>query len=140
MTLTFAVETPVAGSNPVDAAHIDIQIPYEQGGFFGSVYQAIGETSAGTPDDSHLVVNPTNRLNLTASGLAPFGFIGATPGEDFWLLPQGLRNPESARRLPLPRPRRRRDQRLCHRRVDPVAGERPAGLVDSSEVDPVSTS
>jgi hypothetical protein len=91
ITLTFAVETTLPDSTLLDNAHIDIQAPYQQGGFFGSVYQTIGETPVGTPDDSYLFVNPTNRLNLSAGELGGFDFIGATPNEDFWLLPQALR-------------------------------------------------
>ncbi len=89
--LTFAVETQIPGSQPLDNAHVDVQTPYQAGGSFGSRYQTVGTEPAGTPGDSHLVVNPTNRLNLDAGGLANFDFIGATPDEDFWLLPQGQR-------------------------------------------------
>jgi hypothetical protein len=77
----------------LDNAHLDIQTPYLVGGGFSGIYQTIGENPIGTFDDSHLNVNPNNRLNLSASELAGFDFIGATPGEDFWLLPQADRQP-----------------------------------------------
>ncbi len=93
-TLTFGVEAETPGLTPIDAAHIDFNAVYQAGGTFEPVFEPIGGLPAGSPDLNSLVVNANTRIDVPTGGFgSSFDFIGATPGEAIWLLPQASPSP-----------------------------------------------
>lgn len=94
VTLRFGVETPTPDPNGlaiVDIWHTDVDF-----GLLGCGFGAVighddpGAPAEGTlisPEDGLMVANSSARFNLPS--IPPgFEFIGATPGENFWILPQ----------------------------------------------------
>lgn len=94
VTFHFGVEATDAGFvHVLDIFHTDLCIPRLGGQWTPGVRwdSPQGEMIAG-PDEALLYVNPAARVTLPS--IPPgFEFIGATPGEPFWVLPQ---NPNPA--------------------------------------------
>jgi surface-anchored protein len=102
-TFHFGIETAIPDVNhpiTVDFFHTDIEVPFTQSGWDISVASDEPDSPFGEenipPQDALLYVNSNARINLPSipSG---FEFIGARPGETFWVLPQS----ESSGILPL---------------------------------------
>ncbi|MEM7809235.1 MAG: choice-of-anchor M domain-containing protein [Planctomycetota bacterium] len=93
-TLTFGVDAPTPGFDPIDAEHIDFNAVYQSGGTFVPTYEPIGGLPAGTPANNSLIVNANSQINVPSGGFpSSFDFIGATPGESIWLIPQAAPSP-----------------------------------------------
>lgn len=94
-TLTFGVETDIPDLNDtftVDVYHTDFEISFTANGW-DTVYSfdpPAGEMDI-DPNGSVLYVNEKARWNLS-SVPSGYEFIGFTPGETFWILPQGLKS------------------------------------------------
>lgn len=94
VTFHFGVEATDPGfAYVLDLFHTDLEIPRLDGQWAPGVHQdhPKGEIHA-EPDEALLYVNSAARVTLPS--IPPgFEFIGATPGEPFWVLPQ---NPNPA--------------------------------------------
>jgi surface-anchored protein len=95
-SLYFGVEVPIPDPNhpvTVDLFHTDIDTPWLSGDCAWDILVSHDEPNAppgGTPiapEDALLYVNSAAQVTLPS--IPPqFGFIGATPGVPFWVLPQ----------------------------------------------------
>jgi hypothetical protein len=102
-TFHFGVETPIPDVNhpiTIDFFHTDIEVPFTQFGWDISVASdepdsLLGEENI-SPQDALLYVNENARIMLSSIPQG-FEFIGAKPGETFWVLPQS----EGSGALPL---------------------------------------
>ncbi len=94
VTFYFGIETPVPDANhpvTVDLFHTDLELSFRPTGWDVLVsHDEPGYGSGGLdipPHEALLYGNPSTRWNL--SWIPPdFEFIGAEPGEPFWVLPQ----------------------------------------------------
>ncbi len=97
-TFYFGVETPLPNPDhpdTVDIFHTDLNLPYSGCQWNLAVSHDDLPPTPENPDGDRLIdpedaliyVNPNARFNLPSIP-AGFEFIGATPGEDFWILPQ----------------------------------------------------
>ena len=96
VTFYFGIETPVVpadsnGPMRIDHYHTDLELSFRPGGWkVGVSYDCPGCGASGLdllPEEALLMGNPNSNWVLPSIPPA-FEFIGARPGEPFWILPQ----------------------------------------------------
>jgi hypothetical protein len=85
-TIRFGIESPVANSTELDRRHSDLELGYNQNGLF-TARADLDNGTYGSLSNHHYAANTNTRF--TPASIPPaFSFLGATPGQTFWVLPQ----------------------------------------------------